>query len=145
MRWGGREVGHVWERRKGVCSHEPLFPSCVCATTLCVSQAENRKVRAKSESAPAATRHSHQLRVHYQVSFLSVLYCSLTHSVSFPFTHTHAHTRGRGKTRPQKNYYTPLLPAVHPTIARRFTQDVDSSLGGHLWITGLSQFATTQR
>lgn len=88
----GGEVGQVWERQKGVCSHEPLVPSCLCATCLCVSQAENRKVRAKSESAPAATRHSRQLPAHCQVSFLSLCFLLLSYSFSLSLFHTHTHT-----------------------------------------------------
>lgn len=56
-----------------------------------VSQAENRKVGVKSESAPPATRHSQQLSS-TAPGFLSVsLFCSLTHLLSFTLTHTHTH------------------------------------------------------
>lgn len=70
-REAGAEVGR--EGRWGKCgrgrrvcarSHEPLFPfsACVCVPLASVSFGlQNRKVGAKSDSAPAATRHSQQL------------------------------------------------------------------------------------
>lgn len=62
----------------------------LCGVPL-VSQAENRKVGVKSESAPPATRHSQQLSS-TAPGFLSVsLFCSLTHLLSFTLTHTHTH------------------------------------------------------
>lgn len=57
-----------------------------------VSQAENRKVGVKSESAPPATRHSQQLSSTAPGFFSVSLFCSLTHLLSFTLTHTQTHT-----------------------------------------------------
>lgn len=58
--WCGAEgeVGQEWERQEGVCSHEPVFPPAYVPQSLRFFRPENRKVVVKSESAPAATRHT---------------------------------------------------------------------------------------
>ncbi|XP_039990123.1 uncharacterized protein cd44b [Xiphias gladius] len=95
----------------------------MCATSLCVSWAENRKVGAKSESAPAATRHSQQLPPHSQFSslFLSLFFfffTALTRSLSLPFTHTHTHT----DTHTHKHTHT-HRHTHHPSLLAEGRQD----------------------
>ncbi len=117
-------MGQVWERQMGVCSHERLFPFCVCATSL--FRAEIRKVGAKSESVPAAGRHSAiPCTVTGFVSLFLFFYCSLTPFLSYTHTHTHTHTHTRTHTDRHIHTHT----HTHTQTTRHSWQREDRTTG----------------
>ena len=120
LRWGGRGGGaSVGEAEGCVLAHmnhsSPFLPVCVPLASVSFGL-QNRKVGAKSDSAPAATRHSQQLPPLWQVSSISLspffffTALSLIQCLSFTHTHTHRHTHTLRQTLSHTHIQTSHTP-----------------------------------
>lgn len=111
-------MGQVWERQKGVCSYEPLFPFYVCATSLCVSPAENRKVRAKPEAARGISRKTPAFSLFFPLLFLDIFPTYLVFFfLFFSCSHTSCHSWYQTRGELLHTSASSCSPSCHQTFS----------------------------